>query len=181
MHQLRSKKQKSDSRPYSVPVSFKIAGLVLMVSACSTVQPPRLFINGALPMRDEPRYVLGENPQSEALLPSDAVRHCLQSKGMLTGTAPQYFAQYAVAIRPRSSVLRIGSLVDAPASKDRQYRRKSGDRIIYRLIVDRLSDGMRIYDLSFDAAFKSRQSTAQSRVKQFCDVVGGNSGDQKAG
>jgi hypothetical protein len=154
------------------------AALTVPLSAigCATPQPPRITSVGALPTGSGARFVLTEGAVDPAWLDAADITRCLESKGMLAGGPPQYLVQYAVAIRPETSTLLIGKQPVDAAPTAQPDRKRKGERIIYKLVVDRISDSARLYEVTVDAGHKARRSSAASRAAQLCAGI-----DKKAG
>lgn len=144
--------------------------LLLVLAACSKPEVPRIVSNGSLPRGADARFVMLDDPAADGLLASAAVTDCLASMGLNAGAAPGYAAQYAVAVRPAASALRLGAAAAATAPRPRG-RQPRGERIRYVLTLDRLSDGARVYEASVEAPFRAKRSSAAARADQFCAAI----------
>jgi hypothetical protein len=155
-----------------------IAALSLCYSmiGCAAPQPPRITFNGALPSGNTATFVLADGGVDGVWLSSAAVERCLQDRGMQPASSPQYYVQYALAVRPEISGLLVGKQSEGAQPAVKAGHKSKGERIITKLLVDRISDGQRVYEVSIDAAYKARQSTADGRAAQLCAAIGGKAG-----
>ncbi len=145
-----------------------VVGLAGAIAGCATQQPPKITAIGALPRGPDARVTLVENAAGEPWLGQHQVAACLESQDMHTADKAGYVAQYAVAIRPTKSTVLIGPRAETPPQAAKPSKTPHGDRIVYALTVDRLSDGARVYDLRIDAAYRAKRSTPASRAAEFC-------------
>jgi hypothetical protein len=143
-------------------------GLAGGMAGCATQQPPKITAIGALPKGPDARVTLTDNAAGEAWLGQQQVAACLASQGMPSADKAGYVAQYAVAIRPAKSTVLVGAKAEAPPQVAKHGKPPHGDRIVYSLAVDRLSDGVRVYDLRIDAAYRAKRSTPAGRAAEFC-------------
>jgi hypothetical protein len=171
MSKLRLNPAESSAASDAALRHFAVLGLTCGLISCATPQPPRISATGTLPSGTDAGFMLVDGGVNEAWLSAAALTRCLESKGMQAAAAPHFFVQYAVAIRPVISRLQVGkeaagSAVTAPAGG-----KQKGERIITKVIVDRLSDGRRVYELSIDADYKQRRSTPANRAAQLCSAI----------
>jgi hypothetical protein len=144
---------------------FILMTLAGSLAGCAHDLPTQVSVTGALPSGSA---TLIENPSGEALLPAAQVAQCLAERGITPANPAEYLAQYSVAVRPAKSNLLVGKAAEAPLVAGKRGHLPKGERILYALMVDRLSDGARVYGLKIDAPYKAKKSSQQARSAQFC-------------
>ncbi len=143
-----------------------VVGTVL-AAACQTVKAPVIVSQGTLPRGSEASFALAEGAVDAGWLEPQDISQCLASVGMLAVEKPAYFVQYAVAIRSESSTVSIGESSGVRS----ETAKTKGDRIVYKLLVDQLSDGARVFELSVNADYKAAKSTPASRAALLCSAL----------
>jgi hypothetical protein len=138
-----------------------------LTAACQTAQPPVIVSQGTLPRGAAASFGLAEGAVDAGWLAPRDVSQCLANLGMQATDKPVYFVQYAVAIRSESSTVSIGE----PSGVHGGTAKTKGDRIFYKLLVDQLSDGARVFELSVNAAHKAAKSTPASRAALLCSAL----------
>jgi len=142
------------------------------MAGCTTPQPPKIIAIGTMPTGPMARFTLIDNSAGEAWLASHQVVNCLESQGMHADDNATYIAQYAVAVRPEKINVVAGAKADAAQPPiDEASLRPRGEHILYSLSLDRLSDGVRVYEIKIDAKYRTKRSTQTSRAAEFCSGV----------
>jgi hypothetical protein len=151
--------------------THSIIALTVLAAACQTAQPPVIVSRGALPHGASASFTLAEGVVDAGWLSPQDVRQCLTGMGMQANDQPAYFVQYAVAIRSGSNTVSVGEPSAKPNEAVQAKASPQGDRILYKVLVDQLSDGARVFTLSIDAGYKAAKSTPASRAALLCSVL----------